>query len=224
MTDSRFDFSICNYIVENSNNKIWESENCICVDSVSINEWLFKNFRLYLRTPWCKLYKRRIIEDYDIRFDDSFVSGEDTIFNIRYLNYINNLSFRKNKLYYYNVSNPDSLTANSVYDKNPARYINQIYKELNRTKNGILTYYTKDSLYFELCYGTYYKLLCDIIQSGNSINDISINIEKVFNNIPLVTLTKIQSTKKGKYGKLNDFLLRNKLYKPLILLHKLFNR
>ncbi|GGG67250.1 glycosyltransferase [Epilithonimonas arachidiradicis] len=64
--------------------------------------------------PWNKLYKKEIIDKYNIRFSEKIRIGEDTIFNLNYLLHCNNVFFLQKVLYNY-VENEASLTQDKSY-------------------------------------------------------------------------------------------------------------
>ena len=64
--------------------------------------------------PWNKLYKKEIIDKHKIRFSEKIKIGEDTIFNLNYLFYCNNIYLLKHKLYNY-IDNDTSLTQTKTY-------------------------------------------------------------------------------------------------------------
>ena len=67
-------------------------------------------------TPWCKLFRRSIIEDKHLRFDLSLSSGEDTLFSMEYLKNVKNMNLLSLEAYHYDISqNSDSLSK-KVYD------------------------------------------------------------------------------------------------------------
>lgn len=63
-----------------------------------LNERLFK----FISTPWGKIYKTKIIKDNNIRFNEAISLGEDTIFVLEYLKYIQELKFIKESLFFIN--------------------------------------------------------------------------------------------------------------------------
>lgn len=55
----------------------------------------------YLFTPWCKLFKRKKIEDKKLRFSQDLFYGEDTDFVIKYVIGIDVIQFISKPVYYY---------------------------------------------------------------------------------------------------------------------------
>lgn len=58
--------------------------------------------KLYFRTPWTKFYRNDIIQQNKLRFSVDFFCGEDTDFNLRYMQSVKYLGFSSKALYYYN--------------------------------------------------------------------------------------------------------------------------
>ena len=63
-----------------------------------------------LNTPCCKLYNKKIIKDNKILFDENISIGEDLLFNLEYLKYINEVYILDEYLYYYRRSETNTLT------------------------------------------------------------------------------------------------------------------
>lgn len=55
----------------------------------------------YLDTPWCKLFKREIIEKLRLSFDENMMLSEDTLFSYQYIKECLIVSVIPNKLYIY---------------------------------------------------------------------------------------------------------------------------
>ena len=73
-----------------------------------------------LNPLWNKIYKREIIENNNITFDEKVETGEDFIFNLQYFRKAKKISFIKEKLYYYIRRNNNSITykyIENMYEK-----------------------------------------------------------------------------------------------------------
>lgn len=124
--------------------------------SLSINTSL-------LRTPWCKLFKKEIIDRANLKFDNTLVFGEDTVFVTSYL--LHCKSIRNCNKYCYNYYN--------IGDD----YINK-YKEHS---NSILLYCDKitpiynklDSLYSLSGVKIVYGFIFDILKQSYNEGKIS---------------------------------------------------
>lgn len=63
-----------------------------------------------LNTPCCKLYNLNIIRKNKIAFDNKLSLGEDLLFNLDYLNYVNKIVIINQKLYYYRKDESNTLS------------------------------------------------------------------------------------------------------------------
>ena len=63
-----------------------------------------------LNTPCCKLYNKNIIEKNKVFFDTKISLGEDLLFNLNYLKYIDKIVVANQKLYYYRRSEENTLS------------------------------------------------------------------------------------------------------------------
>ncbi len=56
-------------------------------------EIFLKEYKLFphFSSPWAKIYKRNLINNHYIRFEESLSLGEDALFNINYLRYVRNI-------------------------------------------------------------------------------------------------------------------------------------
>ena len=63
-----------------------------------------------LASPTCKLYRRSIIMDNDLRFDEKLMTCEDQMFNLRYVQYIRSFKYIHKYLYYRNVNDGSLFT------------------------------------------------------------------------------------------------------------------
>lgn len=63
-----------------------------------------------LRGPVCKLFKKSIVNMYNIRFDESICYGEDTKFTFEYLRRCKSITFVSKHFYHYCFRNEESLT------------------------------------------------------------------------------------------------------------------
>lgn len=69
-----------------------------------------------LNSPWNKIFKRKIIEDNNIRFNENLSDGEDLLFNLQYLVHAGKkIAITKEKLYCY-YDNTNSLTTGYIKD------------------------------------------------------------------------------------------------------------
>lgn len=71
----------------------------------------------YMNSLWNKLYKRSIIWDNKIRFDNNIFLGEDLLFNLRYLCFCKKTEIISDCLYHYITQPSDSLTQKFVLSR-----------------------------------------------------------------------------------------------------------
>lgn len=71
---------------------------------------LIDNELLTFGAPYCKLFKRSVIENNDIRFSTKYSYGEDTCFFFNYCKFINNIKLVSNVGYYYRCELSNSLS------------------------------------------------------------------------------------------------------------------
>ena len=69
-----------------------------------------------LNSPWAKLFKKDIIENYHIRFDERFYFGEDSVFLKEYILYVGSISICRDICYFYRDN------AGGVYGKYSHQY------------------------------------------------------------------------------------------------------
>ncbi len=100
---------------------------------------------LLLNTPCCKLYDMNIINKNNIYFDSNLSLGEDLLFNLVYLKYVDNITITNQKLYYYRKD--ENSTLSTVY--NPKMFDIQLllfdkfvvfFKDIPMDKNGMIIF------------------------------------------------------------------------------------
>ena len=114
-----------------ADNKVYNK--CISDSDTSVSELMNQYCMSVIPTilvdvPWCKLYKRNIIKEFDIHFDTNLSYGEDAVFNMTYLKECKNIKTSKNAYYVYDRSNENSLSQKIYKDR-----ISQWDKVINKT-------------------------------------------------------------------------------------------
>lgn len=66
--------------------------------------------RKYINSPWAKVYRRKIIKEYNLRFNGEISIGEDRAFNLRYVLHIESIVVSDKLLYYVDIGNGSSLS------------------------------------------------------------------------------------------------------------------
>lgn len=129
----------------------WEKD---VVKNKELSDFLSQNINAsLLRVPWCKLFKKELIDKENLRFDTSLVFGEDTVFVLSYLLSCKSISVCNQYCYnYYNIGdsyiNKYKEHSNSIFS---------YYKEITRI------YYRLDLLYSlsgpKIVYGFIFDIL-----------------------------------------------------------------
>ena len=111
-----------------------------CIGRHSIIECV-RDDSYYMNPAVCKLYRRDIIEDNNIRFNN-FKYGADTYFVYKYLQYAYRINFIDNSVYYVNVVENSMSTGvvKNSWDFLRAQYelIKDIAKDFDDIRHGIL--------------------------------------------------------------------------------------
>lgn len=160
----------------------------------NIQEWI-NNFFLhhYIHSPYCKIYKKEIIDKYNLIYDVSMTFGEDFKFNLDYFQYCKKVFITSNYTYYY-VQNSESLS--NKFSENKLRsFINiyQIYAAFLKKNN---LEYVLNSTYTEQLVQDYITLvkqicICKNIDSKEKMKYFKmikiflnqyVEIDKVFKN------------------------------------------
>lgn len=96
------DLSICGFKIQGSD-EIWQCQpkDCSLDKQGIINLFESVEYRSYYSTPWCKLYRRKIIDQNGIRFNEMLKNGEDSLFVMQYFAYTKSIKQNSNQLYFY---------------------------------------------------------------------------------------------------------------------------
>ncbi|NLM22108.1 MAG: hypothetical protein GX207_10265, partial [Peptococcaceae bacterium] len=130
----------------------------------------------FLFNLWNKIFRRSIIETYNIRFNESMSLGEDLLFNLDYFRYCDQIASCADILYYYNIENPNSLTQRFLLNKPEIDRL--IFSESQKFCDdlGILSRSSIYLIYFKSCFTSFEKMLLSKkfsrAQEKNYINDI----------------------------------------------------
>lgn len=173
--------------------------------------WLavFNHFSL-LTTPWSKLLKASIINNYKLRFDIRFCSGEDSLFLYQYLCYVDRVACINSISYNYSVSRGLSIKLLSLREIDDL--LQEIEAVLERLSNKFQIVFTR-SYYNSL---EYFIVRYDFSNKGfkQFYEDfLFFSKKKYFNDL----VNDKSYILKGKKRKLFDFLFRHKFYMILAL-------
>ena len=163
---------------------------------------------------WDKVFKRSIIERYNIKFDNKVVMGEDYIFILEYIKHISTISVIKDCLYYYKF-NENSLCSNVR-----TSYL----KDLDCMYEKSLLFFQQVSCNENVQYIAKVKMLESIFRAiglcQKDKKNYRAEIIGILNKCPYV-MEVINSQYTGFKNKLMRFLIKNKLYGVTKLLVKL---
>lgn len=81
-----------------------------------------------LNVVWGKRFKKDILNKFNIRFNESFSYGEDTLFVTTYLLYCQNISLLSYTDYYYRIDQTDSLSG--IISMKTVDAVDQVYNEI----------------------------------------------------------------------------------------------
>ena len=121
-----------------------KQEKYSCNSKIMYIKDFFNNISLYLENcllqgPCEKLFKKEILNKYNIFFPEDMSYGEDTYFVYDYLKYINKISCINQMFYHYNVyEKKDSL--NSIFRKDKFEITILLNNKLKNLLNNYLEY------------------------------------------------------------------------------------
>lgn len=142
--DNEYDWIVFNYkevYADSSKNIYSKFQNGIFMLNSEKNKllYLLKNFfqRKHGWEAWNRLYKVRLLKQYNLRFyDNKVIFAEDLDFNLRYLYYCNQIKVINNSLYNYIIRDDSIMGCNKNNNKlnqfmNLSKHIYNFYKEQN---------------------------------------------------------------------------------------------
>lgn len=167
-------------------------------------------------TPWCKLFKRNLINNHNIKFDNRFNSGEDTLFSFEYLTYVSQMLLLPYEGYHYVVNESDSTLSkikNIDWEKQNL-YFDAISKTLSILENK-----------YDISMKKFRCLLGECILNKYLSSLSYFSIREVIKRIPIITditfLDELFADKiimpKGERRKLLDFFIKYRLFILLAL-------
>lgn len=172
-------------------------------------------------TPWCKFFKKDILDKYKIRFDSRFSSGEDTLFSFEYLTVIDKMHLLSFEGYHYVVDESDS-TLSKIKNRDwesQCLYFDVISRLLDiLEKKYCISLMKFRCLLGECILNKYLSTL-----SALSLNDIKRHISDISDNVFLHSLfTDEIFMPKGERRHLFDFLIKHRFFILLSIYIKFF--
>lgn len=129
----------------------------IFIHKVGVENYLKKYFSNIGIAVWHKLYKKEIIDKFDLRFvSNNVIYSEDLLFNLCYILHINKVSILDESLYYY-VRRENSITTATTSKKNMMKRcikIVELFDDYSRLQNlsldTYISYLFNEQFYFGL--------------------------------------------------------------------------
>lgn len=229
-TANNAEFCMCNYVKENNGKSLY-IDSSMCKKVLEGND--IRNYLLLplierennenqhilgdFRSPWSKLFKRDIIEKYNIKFEKDLIIGEDFIFNLEFLIHTNKAVINQG-FYYHYLININSATMRYKKDCWKSIYRNIILYLEDFLKNNNLYLEAKDKVnkliikYF----------LMSIMNEGRKDNPKR-RVEKI-NTIremceDKIIMNSLKSVDLNLYGKRNNLILFLAKYKLSYLIY-----
>jgi glycosyltransferase involved in cell wall biosynthesis len=109
--------------------------------------------------PCCKIFKRKIIEENNIRFCEDMTLGEDTYFNLEYLEHCDSIIALSKEFYHYTRENDDSLF--TKYNEQSFEIHEKVFDKMRdiiiKSECNDACRYNFEKMYFNLLVGCIHK-------------------------------------------------------------------
>ena len=170
----------------------------IKVNSAFIIKYL-EDFNFIAPSVVNKIYDANIIKKYNIKFIDDLKYGEDLLFNLQYLRYINSAILNKEALYIYNANSNSTMNTVTLKDK---KFFDVLFDKL-------IQYAKEEKIENKYIYQIYFShmilLINSILKNKQSIikkiKDINVifNERKMIDNIELIDTKRLNLKRKVIY-------------------------
>ena len=95
---------------------------------------------LYLNTVWSKAYKAEVLIKNNIRFDAKLINGEDTLFNIKVLQYAKRIYIHNNTIYKWYISANSTTSKYQLnLEKTDKQFLQLLFDYFNQS--GMMQYF-----------------------------------------------------------------------------------
>lgn len=191
-----------------------KQEKYSCNSKIMYIKDFFNNISLYLENcllqgPCEKLFKKEILNKYNIFFPEDMSYGEDTYFVYDYLKYINKISCINQMFYHYNVyEKKDSL--NSIFRKDKFEITILLNNKLKNLLNNYLEYQKIEQIFNNNLYISYINF-CNELCKSNKDKSFKISILKDLNNKDIVKKFCKSIKEKRIQDKIVFYCINNKL-------------
>lgn len=156
--------------------------------------------------PWAKLYKKDILENYNIKFNEELIRSQDNEFNFRLFKYIKKLVYIEEGLYHYRY---DENSAVNKYRKDNYKisniYLKALKNNINKEKDNYRDIYYKVvwSKLIENCTVDY----CHLNNKESFIEKLR-GIKKMIKSDPYCTVLNSNVSLIGTTNKLLQVIIR----------------
>ncbi len=107
--DNQIDMAYCGYAIVESSVSLKTYRSATYIGAAQIHDVLSQTNLLYRCSPWAKLFRRSIIVDNGLRFDEKLSISEDRLFLYNFLVYVRGIAVTSQVGYIYGSFSPMSL-------------------------------------------------------------------------------------------------------------------
>lgn len=130
LLDSGAELSVCNMLRDGR--KSFDNDESL-LTGILTNDYILLDYSL--SGPCCKFYSNDLIKQKRLKFDENISYGEDTLFVLKYLQFVDKIKF-VNKILYVSDSREDSLTSkHGAKEFNGLLYLLEKKKQFLDTRN-----------------------------------------------------------------------------------------
>lgn len=206
-TDDDYDLVVCSFEVVG--NEQWKNE----IEDGEFSKHELSNFIdqyldcAFVGAPWCKLFRKSLIDYLNLRFNTSINFNEDTLFVLQYLKEVSAIKTINERLYQYNRENTAGLSRKTCTYRNYIYTMDKLTDALCKVKKRYDFDFQK--AYLNLMIGCFVRILNSMRYSGYCYNDIkticaNVHCKRVIYDKYILL--------KGKRRLLFDFLAKNEIY------------
>lgn len=169
------------------------------------------------RGAMCKMYKREVVHQYNIRYDENMSASEDWLFALEYIKHIDKIKTLDKPYYYYEQENSDGLSKNVRNFDSYFYAMEQFSTKVGELEECLnvqgLNFIFLDTVRIYIRRQVHY-----LYYSSESVREKIKRIKTLLNSpyVRIVLKDKTRSKGRKKY-RLFDFISLNKLYRTLLL-------
>ena len=112
--DERIDLAYCGYAIVASDTSVKTYRTTTYIGKDQLHDALSQTNLLYRCSPWAKLFRRSIIVDKGLQFNEKLTISEDRLFVYRYLTHVRGIATNSQIGYVYGSFSPTSLKHKTV--------------------------------------------------------------------------------------------------------------